>query len=106
MSATTPSSSATCWMKTEMHLWRERIAESVTDDPAQTEDEITRQPIEEMAVRGAELLLPVFEREGGRKGRLSIRTDPRVHRDAARIAEQAVRFSTLAPDMQVRNPVT
>jgi transaldolase len=93
-------------LKKEMHLWRERIGKIVSENPTWTEDEITWRLIEEMAMRGAELLLPVFEREGGRKGRLSIQTDPRFYRDAARIAEQAVRFSTLAANMQVKIPVT
>src|SRR5665647_3125673 len=64
-------------LKKEMHLWRERIGQIVDENPTWTEDEITWRLIEEMAVRGAELLLPVFQREGGRKGRLSIQTDPR-----------------------------
>ena len=61
---------------------------------------------EEMAVRGAELLLPVFEREHGKKGRLSIQTNPKFYRDAARITEQALRFGGLAPNMQVKIPAT
>jgi transaldolase len=93
-------------LKKEMHLWRERIAEIVAGNPTWTEDEITWRLIEEMAMRGAELLLPVFEREGGRKGRISIQTDPRLYRDSARITEQALRFSALAPNMQVKIPVT
>ena len=93
-------------LKKEMHLWRERIAEIVAVNPTWTEDEITWQLIEEMALRGAELLLPVFAREGGKKGRISIQTDPRFYRDAARITEQALRFSALAPNMQVKIPVT
>ena len=66
-----------------MHLWRDRIARADrrATRPA-TEDEITWQVIEEMAVKGAELLLPVFEREDGRKGRLSIQTNPKFYRDA------------------------
>lgn len=93
-------------LKKEMHLWRERIGEIIAEHPTWSEDEVTWRLIEEMAVRGAELLLPVFEREGGKKGRLSIQTDPRLYRDAVRIAEQAARFSTLAPNMQVKIPVT
>jgi transaldolase len=93
-------------LKKEMHLWRERIAEIVAQNPAWTEDEITWRLIEEMATRGGALLLPVFEREGGMKGRLSIQTDPRLYRDAQRIAEQAVRFSALAANMQVKIPAT
>src|SRR5450759_4377348 len=93
-------------LKKEMHLWRERIGQIVDENPTWTEDEITWRLIEEMEDRGAELLLPVFQREGGRKGRLSIQTDPRFYRDAARIVEQAIRFSTLAANMQVKIPVT
>lgn len=93
-------------LKKEMHLWRERIVEIIAEHPTWTEDEVTWKLVEEMAVRGAELLSPVFERESGTKGRLSIQTDPRYYRDAARIAEQAVYFSTLAPNIQVKIPVT
>ena len=89
-----------------MHLWRDRIVEIIAQNPSWSEDEVTWRLIEEMAVRGSELLLPVFEREHGMKGRISIQTDPRLYRDAARIAEQAVRFSTLATNMQVKIPVT
>ena len=93
-------------LKKEMHLWRDRIGELIATNPTATEDEATWLLIEEMAVKGAELLRPVFEREGGRKGRLSIQTNPKLYRDAARIAEQAVRFASLAPNMQVKAPVT
>jgi len=90
----------------EMQLWRERIAEMIAERPIATEDELTWQLIEEMAVKASELLRPVFERESGRKGRLSIQTNPKYYRDSARITEQAVRFAALAPNMQVKAPVT
>jgi transaldolase len=92
-------------LKKEMHLWRDRIAELVADRTA-TEDELTWRLIEEMAVKAATLLLPVFERENGRAGRLSIQTNPTFYRDAARITEQGIRFSELAPNLQVKAPVT
>ena len=90
----------------EMHLWRDRLAEMIAERPTATEDEITWQLIEEMAVKGAELLLPIFEREHGRKGRLSIQTNPKFYRDPARITEQAIGFAGLAPNMQVKAPGT
>lgn len=93
-------------LKKEMHLWRDRIGELIAESPTATEDEITWRLIEEISVKGAEVLLPVFEREGGRKGRLSIQTNPKFYRDAARITEQAIRFAALAPNMQVKAPVT
>ncbi|MGN6797127.1 MAG: transaldolase family protein, partial [Gaiellaceae bacterium] len=93
-------------LQKEMHLWRDRLQEMIAASPTATEDDITWQLIEEMAVKGAELLLPVFEREHGHKGRLSIQTNPKLYRDPARITEQAVRFAGLAPNMQVKAPVT
>ncbi|MGH3002605.1 MAG: transaldolase family protein [Gaiellaceae bacterium] len=93
-------------LRQEMHLWRDRIAEIVAGNPTWTEDEVTWRLIEEMAVQAAELLLPVFEREDGLKGRLSIQTNPKLYRDAARITEQARRFGGLARNMQVKIPAT
>jgi transaldolase len=90
----------------ELPLWEGRIRELIAGNPTSTEDEVTWRLIEEMAVKAAELLLPVFEREGGRKGRLSIQTNPKLYRDPARLAEQALRFDGLAPNMQVKIPAT
>jgi Transaldolase/Fructose-6-phosphate aldolase len=59
-----------------------------------------------MGVRGAGILAPVFEREDGRKGRLSLQTNPANYRDPARMADQAVHFSSLAPNIQVKFPTT
>lgn len=59
-----------------------------------------------MAVKGAGLLYPVFERENGLKGRISIQTNAKYFRDAERMAAQAVEFDGLAPNMQVKMPAT
>ncbi len=59
-----------------------------------------------MSVKAAALLKPVFDREKGKNGRLSIQTDPRLYRDAERIVSQAVHFNELAPNMIVKIPVT
>lgn len=93
-------------LKKESHLWKDRIKQIIKDNATWTEDQVAWKLIEEMAVKGAELLLPVFEREKGRKGRLSIQTNPTFYRNAQAIAEQAVYFNTLAPNMQVKIPVT
>jgi transaldolase len=93
-------------LQKEWETWAPRIRELAARSPTATEDELAWQLIEEMAVGAAKLLLPVFEREGGRKGRLSIQTNPKLYRDAARIVEQGIRFGGLAPNMQVKAPVT
>lgn len=93
-------------LKQEMTLWRDRILQLIADNPTWTEDRLTWKLFEEIAVRGAEMLLPVFEREKGRKGRLSIQTNPTFYRDPEALVEQAVHFSGLAPNLQVKLPVT
>jgi len=50
--------------------------------------------------------MPIFEREKGKNGRLSIQTNPKFYRNADAIVEQAVHFSGLAPNMIVKIPVT
>jgi len=93
-------------LQKEMHRWRDRIDAIAAEHPAWTEDEVTWALIEEMAVGAAALLLPVFEREQGRKGRLSIQTNPKLFRDPRRLIEQAMHFAQLAPNIQVKIPAT
>ena len=90
----------------EMHLWKDRIKEIIAEMPTATEDEVTWKVVEELSIKASELLLPVFDREQGKKGRLSIQTDPRFYRDAERIVKQAVHFDSLAPNIIVKIPVT
>ena len=59
-----------------------------------------------MGLRGAEMLLPVFERERHLKGRLSMQTNPANYLDLAGLVEQAVHFTGLAPNIQVKFPAT
>lgn len=88
----------------EMHLWRDRIAEVIRDHPTATETELAWRIYPELALKGAELLLPVFERSEHRAGRLSIQTDPALYRDRERLLDQTVAFAQLAPNMQVKMP--
>ena len=54
----------------------------------------------------AKLLEPAFAQHGGRNGRLSIQTDPRLYRDTEAIVDNAMAFSRLAPNMIVKIPAT
>jgi transaldolase len=93
-------------LKKEMKLWKERIQELVRLMPTATEHDIAWRLVEEMSIRGAELLRPVFDAQGGRNGRLSVQTDPRFYRDSDAIVRQAVHFASLAPNIIVKIPVT
>lgn len=93
-------------LKKELHLWKDRIHALIHENPTWSESEITWKLFEEMAVYGAGFLRPAFEKYKGRKGRLSIQTNPALYRSADAITEQAVRFGSLAPNMIVKIPVT
>jgi transaldolase len=93
-------------MKKERGRWVPRIREIAADNPTWSEVEITWALIEEMGVGGAAVLASVFAREDERKGRLSLQTNPANYRDPVRMAEQGVRFSSLAPNIQVKFPTT
>jgi len=93
-------------MKKERDHWLPRVRELAAEHPTWSEVEITWALIEEMGVRGAGILAPVFERHAGRKGRLSLQTNPANYRDTARMVEQSVHFRSLAPNIQVKFPCT
>ena len=93
-------------LKKEWKLWEGRIFEIIADHPTWTEEDVMWKAFEEIAMKGAELLLPVFERENECKGRLSIQTNPANYRNAEKMVAQAVHFDGLAPNMQVKMPAT
>ncbi len=93
-------------LRKERTRWVPRIHELADTNPSWTETDLTWAVIEEMAVGGAGVLEPVFVREGGRKGRLSVQTDPANYRNTERMLAQGLRFATLAPNIQVKFPAT
>jgi transaldolase len=93
-------------LKKEMHLWKEYIHQLIQDMPTATEDQIAWKVVEAISAKAAQLLLPAFEQHGGRNGRLSVQTDPRLYRDPSAIVEQAMRLNELAPNIIVKIPVT
>jgi len=93
-------------VKKEWTAWKDRIRELAAANPEASDVEIAWRLVEEMSVTAARLLEPVFAREGGRNGRLSIQTDPHLHRNAPAIVSQAEHFASLAPNMIVKIPVT
>ena len=86
--------------------WRDRVRTLAVENPTATEVDLAWAVVAEMSVRGARLLEPIFEREGGRKGRLSVQTDPTFFRDPRRMVDQAVGFDRLARNVIVKFPAT
>ncbi len=104
--ATCNPSIAVAVLKRELAVWRPRILSLAAAEPNLTEDDLAWRIVEEISSNAARLLLPIFEREKGRNGRLSIQTDPRNYRNTQAMLTQAVRFSQLAPNMIVKIAAT
>src|SRR5512137_966768 len=56
-------------LKKEMHLWKDRIPEIIRELPAASDYEVAWRLVEEMSVKAAKLLEPIFERHAGKNGR-------------------------------------
>jgi transaldolase len=93
------------WKK-EPAYWRERVQAHGQERPTATEVDLAWAIVEEMSLRGAKLLEPAFADHGGRQGRLSMQTDPTLHRSADRMVAQALSFVALAPNIIVKFPAT
>ena len=104
--ATTNPSIVLNVLKKELPAWRGLLNQLIEDNPTWGEEDVAWRLIEEMGLRGAELLMPVFEREGGVKGRLSMQTNPSYFRNPEALVKQSCHFHSLAPNIQVKIPVT
>ncbi|HET9103779.1 MAG TPA: transaldolase family protein [Solirubrobacteraceae bacterium] len=89
-----------------LDVWAPRIREIAAAHPAWGESAIGWRAVEELSIEAARLLEPAFRASAGRNGRLSIQTDPRLHRDAEALTDQAERFSQLAENIIVKLPAT
>jgi transaldolase len=89
----------------ELEGYRDYITKLVKDNPSSSEDEIAWIAIEKMAVDGAKLLEPQFDTNKG-TGRISIQTNTKFFNNKEKLVEQALYFSTLAPNFHVKMPAT
>ncbi|QJC21098.1 transaldolase family protein [Arcanobacterium buesumense] len=87
-------------------IWTDRIRKIAADHPTWGESQIGWQAVMDMSVEAAKLLEPTFEKTNGHDGRLSVQTDPRLHRDAHALADQAELFHNLAKNIIVKIPAT
>jgi len=104
--ADTGPSTILSMLKKEWDWWRGRINRIVADNPTVDEEVVTWRLIDEVGRTGANLLLPVFERAKGCKGRLSMQTNPIYYMDTNKLVEQSLHFNALAPNIQVKMPAT
>ena len=92
--------------KKDPSRWGRRVRELAAEHPGATEVDLAWSVVEEMSAEGAKLLMPAFERYGGRQGRLSMQTNPTFWRSPEPMLEQGVHFMTVAPNIIVKFPAT
>ncbi len=93
-------------MKQEYDIWAPRVKEIIAQNPTWSDQDVTWQVIEEMAIRGWKMLEPIYQDNHGQKGRLSIQIDPTLNRSVDKMVEQARHFDTLAPNVQIKFAAT
>lgn len=93
-------------IKADLPRWTARIAALAEELPTASESEIGWKVVEEVSLEAAAMLRPAYDRHGGVNGRLSMQTDPRNHRNAKALADQAEYFSSLADNIIVKIPAT
>ena len=92
-------------LQSNLATYEKEILEMIKSHPAKTEDDIAWMMIEKMAKDGAEKLMPIFDSKTG-AGRISIQTNTKYCKSPEKLIEQALYFHTLAPNIQVKLPVT
>jgi transaldolase len=93
-------------LKKELDSWKPRIVDLIAKNPSATDDFIAWRIMEEITMNAAKLLKPIYDKNNGRNGRLSIQTNAKFCRDPKAIVEQALYFNTLYPNNNIKLPVT
>ncbi len=93
-------------IKSELPFWEGRIKYYLETMPEATEEDIAWAIIYEAGRERSKKLLPVFEANKGKCGRLSIQTNARFYRSPEKMVEQALELNALGPNMQVKSPAS
>ena len=87
-------------LKKEMHLWEKRIID-IINDAGRNRGRYRLEAYRGNGAKGAELLMPVFEKEKAPRGEFPFK-QIRSITGMPSYVEQAIHFNTLAPNMQVK----
>ncbi len=90
----------------EEQRWLPELQLLIASNPQDTEEDIAAKLIACIGAAAAQVLEPVFRREQGRKGRLSVQVNPRLYRDPERMFAHARTLAAIAPNIAVKAPCT
>lgn len=104
--ATTNPVIVTQVLEKELPGWEDTLRTMYAENRAATEDDIAWKLIEKFGVRGAGMLRPIYESSGGACGKISMQTNIKYYHDWEKMADQAAYFHSLAPNVQVKMPIS
>jgi transaldolase len=93
------------WKK-DPQRWGRRARDLADEMPGATETHLAWAIVEEMSRDGAALLIPAFDKYGGKQGRLSMQTNPTLWRSQEPMLGQGIHFTSVAPNIIVKFPAT
>lgn len=93
-------------IKKDPSYWQPWLRALANSEPTWSESELGWAAVRELSVQASQQLLAEFHASGGRNGRISIQTDPRLHRNVDALVAQAEEFADLAPNIIVKIPAT
>jgi transaldolase len=91
-------------IKADTRTWVPVLDGLIADHPAGTEEEVAWALLEEVGRRAASVLAPVHQGTRGRKGFLSMQVNPKLYRDARRMAEHGRTLAAVAPNVAIKVP--
>ena len=94
-------------LKREMDFWKRRLHEIIYNEMLEaSEDEICWQIFKEVAAKGAEELIPMFEETKGLKGWQAIQVNPKFYRSSKKTIKHAEELSKINRNILVKMPVS
>ena len=91
-------------LQAEPDFWTKQIQAIAKANPGAGVEEVYWLTYLDVARKGAEMILPVYEASAGRRGFVSGQVDPRFLTDYDRMLEQGLELSRQSPNMMVKIP--
>lgn len=87
-------------------LWSTVVKNFIEENPFQTEQELAWKLVKYSGKKASELLLPIYEKTEGRKGKISLQVNPYAYNSYELMLKQGMELSELAPNITVKVPAT
>ena len=91
-------------VKNHPDIWLPVIDKMIESNSTASEDDILWDLIDEVGKKAAEILLPVYEKTNGQKGKLSLQVNPKYYRNSDLMFEQGKYLASLAPNIAIKCP--